>query len=274
MPALLTIGIPTFDRPAELERLLKAIKSFRLQDQVEVLVIDDHPAHAGAEAVRASGLEVRYLANQQNLGFPRSLIRLLESCQTPYLMLMADDEELEGRGILALLRYLDARHPDFVSPRWLRRRRMPKGRVRGVRRTRPIKPEEVLRAAGHAPGLVFSIPAVLGHLAALEARISRGCSLAATYPQVILLFEILASGSQSAFYLATATGTHGATRASNIRDQEGASYWSLDSRLRQFRDLSGYLQSMPASDLRARLISGARKTAAARVLRASRTEGL
>jgi len=270
MPPLLTIGIPTYGRPRELGRLLESIAGFGLQERVEVLVVDDHPEQAGADIAARSPLEVSYLANGQNLGYPRSLIRLVEACRTPYLMLMADDEELNARGLSALLRFLEKRRPDFVAPRWYRRQRFPRGRVRGIRRTRHVEPEEALRAAGHAPGLVFAVSLARRHLVALRSRLEAGCTLATTYPQVALLCELLAAGSESAFYLAAAAGGAGGALPSQLLDQGGDHYWSLDSRVRQMRDASEYLHSLPTSSVRERLLQGARQVAAARVARAAR----
>jgi hypothetical protein len=272
MTPLLTIGIPTYDRPRELGRLLECIEGFGLRGRVEVLVVDDHPDQAGADIAAHSPLEVTYLANEQNLGYPRSLLRLFGEVQTDYLMLMADDEELDYRGLASLWRFLEGRRPDFVSPRWYRRRRLPRGRVRGLRRTRRVEPEEALRAAGHAPGLVFAVAPARQHLAALRSRLEAGCSLATTYPQVILLCEFLAAGSQSAFHLAAAAGSIGGALPSQLLDQGGDRYWCLDSRVRQLRDASEYLRSLPETPVRDRLLRGARLIAAARVARAARAE--
>jgi hypothetical protein len=275
MSASLTIGIPTYDRPRALERLLASLAGSAHAGEVALLVLDDHEDHGAREVFdrRPRALaSATYLANERNLGYPRSLLRLFEEVETPYLMLMADDEELDDRGLTALRRFLEARRPDFVSPRWYRRRRLPRGRVRGLRRTRRVEPEEALRAAGHAPGLVFAVAPARRHLAALRSRLEAGCSLATTYPQVILLCELLAAGSQSAFHLAAAAGCAGGALPSQLLDQDGDRYWSLDSRVRQLRDASEYLHSLPETPVRERLLRGARHIAAARVARAARAE--
>ena len=269
MPPLLTIGIPTYGRPRELGRLLESIAGFGLQERVEVLVVDDHPEQAGADIAARSPLEVSYLANGQNLGYPRSLIRLVEACRTPYLMLMADDELLLRGGVIRLLAFLESERPDFVSPRWRRTSSLLPRYARKVRRTGPLDPREVLRAAGHAPGLVFAVDGVLPHLQLLTERLEQGCAIATTYPQVLLLCELLLAGGR-ALQLAQPVGLVGEARPSQLVDGAGRAYWSEASRRTQYEDVRTYLAESPSGPIATRLLEGADQICQERIQRASK----
>jgi len=269
MTPLLTIGIPTYGRPRELGRLLECIEGFGLRGRVEVLVVDDHPDQAGADIAEHSPLEVTYLANGQNLGYPRSLIRLFEACRTPYIMLMADDELLLRSGVIHLLRFLESESPDFVSPRWRRTSSLLPRYARKVRRTGPLNPREVLRAAGHAPGLVFAANEIRHHLTLLTERLKQGCAIASTYPQVLLLCELLLAGGR-ALQLAKSVGLVGQARPSRLVDAAGEPYWSEASRRSQFKDVSTYLAKAPPGPVATRLLEGASRICLERIQRASR----
>lgn len=269
MPPLLTIGIPTYGRPRELGRLLESIASFGLQERVAVLVVDDHPEQAGASIAARSPLEVSYLANGQNIGYPRSLIRLVEACRTPYLMLIADDELLLRSGVIRLLGFLESERPDFVSPRWRRTSSLLPRYARKVRRTGPLDPREVLRAAGHAPGLVFAVDGIRPHLELLTERLEQGCAIATTYPQVLLLCELLLAGGR-ALQLAQPVGLVGEARPSQLVDGAGRAYWSEASRQQQLLDLREYLQQQTPSDIREKLLTGTTRIGEHRIRTAAR----
>jgi glycosyltransferase involved in cell wall biosynthesis len=269
MPALLTIGIPTYGRPRELGRLLDSIEGFGLQERIEVLVVDDHPEQPGADAVRRSTLAVSYLANGLNLGYPRSLIRLVEECRTPYLLLMADDELLLRSGVVRLLGFLVSERPDFVSTRWKKTSSLLPRYARKVRRTGPLDPREVLRAAGHAPGLVFAVDGIRPHLELLTERLAQGCAIATTYPQVLLLCQLLLAGGR-ALQLAQPVGLVGEARPSQIVDGAGRAYWSESSRQQQLVDLREFLLKHTPSDIREEILNGSTRIGEHRVRTAAR----
>ncbi len=85
---LLTIGVITYKRPSELDRLLRSLddqRPFR-----EILVVDNDPARS-AEPVATAWPAVRYVPEPRR-GKSYARNRLLDECTTRYLASIDDDE--------------------------------------------------------------------------------------------------------------------------------------------------------------------------------------
>lgn len=123
--ALLTIGIPTYNRAETLRAHVNGIVD-RLPDWVEILVCDNasEPAVTIDPAVlaiaAARGVRIRVVRHPANLGAPANILRLFELVDTPWLMLVGDDDPVLPER-LDDIRALIERHPDgaivkFSSP--------------------------------------------------------------------------------------------------------------------------------------------------------------
>ncbi len=85
---LLTVGVITYKRPNELDRLLRSLddqRPFR-----EILVVDNDPARS-AEPVATASRSVRYV-HEPRRGKSYARNRLLDECTTRYLASIDDDE--------------------------------------------------------------------------------------------------------------------------------------------------------------------------------------
>lgn len=96
-PALLTIGIPTYNRADTVQANLGGIVD-RLPGWVEILVCDnasDPPVVIDAvtlAAARTRGVRIRIVRHPTNLGAPANILRLFELVDTPWLLLAGDDD--------------------------------------------------------------------------------------------------------------------------------------------------------------------------------------
>lgn len=105
---LLSICIPSYNRPAELRRLLESIDC--APEAVEVVVAEDKsPGRAAiGEAVRAfaagSRLALRYHENPENLGYDGNIRNLVDLAAGRYVLFMGDDDLFVPQ---ALDRFLD-----------------------------------------------------------------------------------------------------------------------------------------------------------------------
>ncbi len=95
---LVTIGIPTYDRPVELER---AIRSALAQDhaEIEVLVSDNASPNPGVERVAArltaGDPRLSYVRQPRNRGHAANYQWLLEHARGEYFMWLADDDWID-----------------------------------------------------------------------------------------------------------------------------------------------------------------------------------
>jgi glycosyltransferase involved in cell wall biosynthesis len=100
---LVTVGIPAYDRPAEVQR---AVRSALAQDHpaIEVLVSDDASPDPAVEtalaALAASDVRVRYVRQPRNLGHAGNYQWVLENARGEYFMWLSDDDWID---------------PDYVS---------------------------------------------------------------------------------------------------------------------------------------------------------------
>ena len=95
---LVSIGIPAYNRPLELER---AVRSAIDQDhpQIEVVISDDASSDAQVAAtclrLQAESARVRFIRQPANLGHDRNYQRVLEEARGEYFMWLADDDWLD-----------------------------------------------------------------------------------------------------------------------------------------------------------------------------------
>lgn len=105
---LLSICIPSYNRPRQLEELLASVDCD--PGEVEIVVCEDGApkrleVRARVEAaIAATKFHVRYFENETNLGFDGNLRRLVERASGKYILFMGDDD-LFVPG--ALDRYID-----------------------------------------------------------------------------------------------------------------------------------------------------------------------
>lgn len=101
MDKLVTIGVITYRRPAELERLLDSLMRLAF-DVAEVLVVDNDAERSAAAVVAASELPVRYVSEPRP-GTSHARNRLMDECRTPWLASLDDDEVPTAGWLPALL---------------------------------------------------------------------------------------------------------------------------------------------------------------------------
>jgi hypothetical protein len=96
MPPLVSIGIPTFARPATLERALRSALAQDVEN-LEVVVVDDAgPREAETAAVvrAVADPRVRFSRNDVNLGHARNYQRVLELARGEFFLWLSDDDQL------------------------------------------------------------------------------------------------------------------------------------------------------------------------------------
>jgi glycosyltransferase involved in cell wall biosynthesis len=111
MSALVTIAIPTYDRPKLLERALASVAK---QDyrSLEVLVADNaSPGEDTArvvESFRESIPGLRFIRHEARLDILENFMFVLRSARGDYFMWLADDDEISPNYVSSLAALLDA----------------------------------------------------------------------------------------------------------------------------------------------------------------------
>ena len=94
---LVSICIPSYNRPAELRRLLDSIDTKRIQD-VEIVICEDKaPARVEVRAqvedfINKTVYEVKYIENEKNCGYDKNLRNLINNASGEFILFMGDDD--------------------------------------------------------------------------------------------------------------------------------------------------------------------------------------
>ncbi|MDR1267617.1 MAG: glycosyltransferase family 2 protein [Holosporales bacterium] len=114
---LVTIGIPTYERPHLLPRALESVAK-QTYRPLEVYVVDDGtPGTENEKIVDSFKKKIPGLAfykNPKNLGFARTYFELVERATGEFFMWMADDDEMSPTYIEAAVETL-LMYPEAVS---------------------------------------------------------------------------------------------------------------------------------------------------------------
>lgn len=94
----LSICIPSYNRPAELERLLRSIDCTRYADEIEIVITEDkspkrEEVRTTVEGFReTSPYSVVYHENTENLGYDHNIRHVAELAGGTWVMFMGDDD--------------------------------------------------------------------------------------------------------------------------------------------------------------------------------------
>lgn len=93
MNNLLTVAIPTYNRPKTLRRALNAILS-QWDERLEVLICDDSTSDDVEKVVTEmrNKMPIRYIKNSENLGFNKNFLQCFKESSGKYILLMGDDD--------------------------------------------------------------------------------------------------------------------------------------------------------------------------------------
>ncbi|GGY28892.1 hypothetical protein GCM10007387_08880 [Pseudoduganella albidiflava] len=159
MAALVTVGVPAWSRREALHAVLADMVATGLHTEpaVRILVIDDDSPDGSFDAVRhfdgQGNISVRKNAERQ--GFRGNFIRLIEQCETEYLLYSCDDDFVVTPGVVRLLEYLKTTPtpPALISSLFY-----DKGQVYRANDSQvlPIPLEEYRHCCAHMPGLVLN----------------------------------------------------------------------------------------------------------------------
>ena len=94
----MTVGIPTYNRPAELERAARSVLA-QDYDRLEVLISDngsaDPEVRRVGERIAAGDPRVRFVSHSENRGHEFNFQWLLDTAQGEYFMWLSDDDWID-----------------------------------------------------------------------------------------------------------------------------------------------------------------------------------
>jgi len=129
MGGLLTIAIPTFNRPeAVRDRILELLNlPNEILEEIEVLIADNGTERVNLGQFIGSELKIRHIINATNLGLGKNIECLAKNANNKFMWLVSDDDEILWRNLHSLVKILletesalillDSSNQDFESAR-------------------------------------------------------------------------------------------------------------------------------------------------------------
>lgn len=249
---LLTIGIPTYNRKECVLSLVCQIRDSGLLDLIEVIVIDDASKDGTYQQLEkelrnSPSIEgsVRLIRHDINQGMAAGFIHLFELCQTKFLMMFADDDEIYPDGITRVISTLASADPDFLCTGWLSSGDAGRVTCRGRSDAGPIPAYELRNAANHAPGLVYKVASVRAFLTYLWTQLGDDHYAMKIYPQVCTAYLLLLNDGVMQYCPAIPGGyrIHGAM-PSGLNDTHGNHWSSMVGRWREQTSFEDFFNTL------------------------------
>lgn len=113
MSHLLTVAIPTYNRPGPLGHTLDVLCS-SVSSQFEILICDDSSDQRVQDLVtryQEQFSNIRYVRNPVNLGFNANVAQLYELSSTPYVWFLCDDDTIFDDSVSKIISSLEKHQP-------------------------------------------------------------------------------------------------------------------------------------------------------------------
>jgi abequosyltransferase len=110
---LLTIAIPTYNRPDDLDRSLSSVlpQVKKFEQYVEFLISDNASTKDNASVVRKYqqlGYNINYIIQEKNLGMDGNFTFIYDYASTKYVWMLSDDDLLIDNGVEIIIDFLSA----------------------------------------------------------------------------------------------------------------------------------------------------------------------
>lgn len=122
---LISICIPSYNRPETLLRLLKSVDTKYL-DKVQIVICEDKApkrleVRAAVESFKAeTQYEVKYCENEQNLGHGKNFRECIKQADGEYVTYMGDDDVFEPGKMDGFVEWLDQNHQlGYILRAWV-----------------------------------------------------------------------------------------------------------------------------------------------------------
>jgi len=114
MKKLLTIGIPAYNRPKTLFKILQVISKYPI-NECEILVSDDSTNNLVKKLVEKQKIKnLRYFKNNKNLGFSENVRQIYKFSNGRYLWLICDDDILFDNSYNIIRDKIKKHNPEII----------------------------------------------------------------------------------------------------------------------------------------------------------------
>lgn len=227
---LLTIAIPSFNRSeAALKTLQNLAGTSQIPDEVQLLFANNgslDEGYAQIDEFLRCRPNARYLNYQDNLGFSGNFLRLVGNCESKYVLVMSDEDDLDVSGIQTLLENLKTYSPNLYILRNISSK---------PNTITKLRASNLKGSSNYISGMIFNLEAIRPFLPKISEIISEE-EFGRLYPQVILGLVLFSLGQS---FLCSSPTIHFRTQLpSTIRASSGNPYWHPTERVYQYLSMN------------------------------------
>jgi glycosyltransferase involved in cell wall biosynthesis len=225
---LLTIAIPSFNRAeAALETLENLLESW-LPDEIQIVIANNGSTNSDYLAIAdylGDKPNASFLNFTNNLGFAGNFVRLLQNCNSQYVLTMSDEDDVDILNLPELLENLKLYSPNLFI---LRNQSTEHFKVRR------LKARSLKGASNYMSGMIFNLDSISPFWQEIESLISEE-EYGKLYPQVITAMILFSLGHS--FTCSSPRISFRAQLPSTIRSSNGNPYWQPTERVYQYLSL-------------------------------------
>lgn len=190
----LTIGIPTFNRVESLSNVLKPFINLRDPDFKMLIINDASDDETYSFLNRVNNKSIKCIHNEVRLGFCRNFIKLIEKCETEYLLVTSDDDFIVKENYFKMKDFFNNNCDPigFISTNFFLDGKL----YRGTNERRAISTLEYRNSCNHMPGIIFNCPVARNILAKWGNKINTKHNY---YPQAFLVLLIISYGYRALY---------------------------------------------------------------------------
>jgi glycosyltransferase involved in cell wall biosynthesis len=198
MEALLTIAIPTYNRPVQLRYTLEVVLPQILGDnRVRLLVLDNHSEVPAAQILNELGVElnekVSVIRHALNIGGNANIMRCFELCETEWVWVLSDDDNPSSDAVQIILDDSKGAHcfAFYSYPAVALTKPIPNGKMSGQ------TIDALFKAVDYRFTPMTMLSACIYRMGVLRKRLSKGyCCMNSGLPHLAMAFAEIESGGE------------------------------------------------------------------------------
>jgi glycosyltransferase involved in cell wall biosynthesis len=227
---LLTIAIPSFNRPeSALQAIKNLLESSKLPEQVQVILANNGSTEEGYDLVEQFVEQIpnaTYLSFSDNLGFAGNLLRLIQNCESKYVLTMSDEDDLDTADLQKLLQNLKSKSPNLCILRSFTSK---------PNKTKKLRAKSLKGASSSMSGIILNLDSLRPMWPKITNLVSTE-EFGTLYPQVILALILFSQGNSN--LCSTPTISARSQLPTTIRSSNGNVYWHPTERVYQYLSLN------------------------------------
>lgn len=228
---LLTIGIPSFNRPTAASDAIINLLAKDIPKDVSVLLANNGSSapYDFNQIENPNNISFKYIRFEENLGIALNILRLLETCEAKYVLLMSDEDNLDTQNLEILTNFLKVRSPSVVLLRNFDKNKTFK----------KLKTKKIKELSSYMSGIVLNLE-MLAKFQKIFKKLAKEEDFGFLYIQVLMV--ALLHAEKSGYQTAKPSYQKRVNLPSHVTSRSGNNYGYPTERALQYISILGCIQ--------------------------------